>query len=79
MTKAIKIGDETYERLNKLAGNLQAEKGTKVSIDEAILHLMGSRKKLSDFAGQWALSEKETKEMMKDLKKGWKRWTARYA
>ena len=76
MTKAIKISDESYELLSKLAGSLQAEKGTRVSIDDAILHLANKKQKLSDLAGSWALSDKETKEMMKSLKKGWK-WTRR--
>lgn len=79
MKKAIKISEENYKWLSKLAGNLQSEKGEPISIDEAIGHLRQQKSKLSDLAGKWALNEKETKEMMASLRKGWKKWTTRYA
>ena len=74
MTKAIKISDENYEWLSKMAGSLQAERGQHVSIDGAIRHLKERKTKLSDLAGTWALTDTETKEMMSNLKKGWKSW-----
>ena len=79
MTKAIKISDENYKWLRKLAGNLQADSGTHVSIDEAIGHLKEQKSKISDLAGLWALNEKETKEMFNDLRKGWKSWKIKSA
>ena len=79
MTKAIKISDENYKWLRKLAGNLQAERGQHVSIDEAIVHLKEQKGKLSDLAGKWALSDRETSEMLRDLRKGWKSWKPRSA
>lgn len=77
MTKAIKISKENYEWLSKLAGNLQAEKGYHVSIDDTISYLKSQKSKLSDLAGSWALSDKETIEMMRSLRKGWKSWKIR--
>ena len=77
MTKAIKISEKNYEWLSKLAGNLQAESGQHVSIDGAISHLKERKTKLSDLAGTWALTDKETKKMMGSLRKGWKSWKIR--
>ena len=79
MTKAIKISEENYKWLNKLAGSLQAERGTKVSVDGAINHLKKKNSSIMDLAGSWALSEEETKEMMRSLKKGWKGWNTKSA
>lgn len=79
MTKAIKISEENYKWLVKIVGSLEAEKGERVTIDEAINHLKQKNRSILDLAGTWAMSEKETKEMFKDLKKGWGKWSSRYA
>lgn len=36
MTKLIRVQDETYEQLQKLAGKLQARHGTRYSLDKTI-------------------------------------------
>ena len=79
MTKAIKISEENYKWLSKLAGSLQAEIGAKVSIDGAITHLKKGKKSIMDLAGSWTLNEKETKDMMQSLRKGWKGWSTKSA
>ena len=79
MTKAIKISDENYKWLSKIAGSLQAEIGAKVSIDGAIAHLKKGKKSIMDLAGSWALNEKETKDMMQSLRKGWTGWSTKSA
>ena len=79
MTKAIKISEENYRWLSRLAGNLQSEKGQHVSIDEAISHLKERKTRLSDLAGTWALNDKQTEEMMSSLRKGWKSWKIKSA
>ena len=38
-------------------------------------NLKKQKSKLSDLVGKWNLTDKETKEMLLDLRKGWKRWT----
>lgn len=74
MTKAIKISDENYQWLNKLAGSLQAEKGHHVSIDEAINHLKKAKKSIMDLAGSWDMSEKEAADLKRSIRKGWASW-----
>lgn len=77
MTKAIKISKENYEWLSKLAGNLQAEKGQHVSIDEALTHLKKSKRSIMDLAGSWEMSDKEAEELKRSLRKGWSSWKIR--
>lgn len=35
---------------------------------------MKERKKLSDLAGRWKMSDEEAKKFLKDARKGWKKW-----
>lgn len=74
MAISIKISEENYKILCSLSGRLREKLQRPVSIDEAIgfLHKKG---KLSDLAGSWKMSDKETGELMNELKKGWKKWT----
>jgi len=74
MTKAIKISEENYEWLHKLAGSLQAEKGLRVSIDDAITNLKKGKKSILDLAGSWKMSDKEANELKRSLRKGWASW-----
>ena len=43
--KAIKVSKETYAELNAIAGELQVKLKRPVSIEEAMKHLIGQRKK----------------------------------
>ena len=79
MTKAIKISEENYVWLSKVAGNLQMEKGKHVSIDEAISHLKGKRGSILDLAGTWDMSDKEAQDLKRTLREGWKSWKIRSA
>lgn len=73
MAKAIKISEENYEWLSKVAGQLQVEKGIHVSVDEALSHLKKKRSIL-DLAGAWKMSDKEARELKRTIRKGWKSW-----
>ncbi len=44
MTKLIRVQDETYETLQKLAGKMQAKTGRKASLDRAIQTLLEERR-----------------------------------
>ncbi|MDW7726422.1 MAG: hypothetical protein SCH70_04810 [Candidatus Methanoperedens sp.] len=73
--KTIKVRDETYENLNVLIGELMKEFKRSVSMDEAIRHLLKSRKnKPSQFAGGWKMDEKELEKIKCELKESWKKW-----
>ena len=72
-TKAIKISESNYKWICEYAGDLQKELGEPVSVDRALTFLT-KRSKLSDLAGSWVMSDKDVKEMMDTLKKGWKKW-----
>jgi len=77
-SKAIKISEENYKWLCREAGELQKESGEIISIDKFISKLK-HRKSLSDLAGSWKISDKDTDEIMKELKRGWKKWDKQYA
>ncbi len=71
-TKSIKLSEETYRKLVELAGRLQFELKRPVSIEEAIKYLM--RRRISDLAGSWEVSDEEVKEIKESLRKRWRAW-----
>ncbi len=71
-TKSIKLSEETYRELVELAGKLQAEFKKPVSIEEAIKYLL--RRKISDLAGSWDVSDEEVRKIKESLSKGWRTW-----
>ena len=78
MPMSIKISEENYRRLNTLSGKLREKFHKPVSINEAISFLY-ERKKISDLAGTWKMSDEEIKAFMGDLKKGWSKWKIKSA
>ena len=73
MAISIKISEENYKKLCSLSGKLRHRLHKPVSINEAISFLY-KKKKISDLAGAWDISDKEITEIMSNLKKGWERW-----
>ncbi len=71
-TKSIKLSEDVYKKLVELAGKLQVELKKPVSIEDAIRYLL--RKRISDLAGSWDISEEEVEEIKTSLEKGWKNW-----
>jgi hypothetical protein len=75
--KSIKISKETYAELSEIAGELQIKLKRPVSMEEAIKHLTGRRKKstkISDLAGSWKISDEEAKEIENYIDKAWEKW-----
>ncbi len=75
-TKAVKLSEENYRWLCEVAGTAQAEEKRMVSIDDALTSVrkqLGG--KLSDLAGSWKMSDKEADELMRGLRRDWKKWT----
>jgi len=73
----VKVSEETYKKLNELAGKLRSKLGRPVSVDEALDFTMkGSRKsKPGDFTGAWSsMTDREEAELLGDLDKLWRRW-----
>ena len=70
---SIKISEENYKILCSLSGKLREKLHKPVSINEAISFLYKKRK-ISDLAGTWKMSDKEATEFMAGLKEGWKKW-----
>ncbi len=64
-TKTISILDEAYKALLR-------EKRENESFSDVILKLTGRRGRLADSFGKWKMSDKEAKEIEKELKKAWK-------
>jgi len=79
-SKTIKISEENYKRLLRIASRLQLEKDRPVSFDDAIElmeepKIIKNKEKLSDLAGAWSdMSDKEFNTLKKEIKKGWKNW-----
>lgn len=76
MDKTIKVSEETYKMINEIVGSLREGKGKPVSINEALSEVLKKEKKrdIMDFAGSWEISDKEAKEMKKELRELWKSW-----
>ena len=75
----VKVSDETYKKLNKVAGTLRTRLGRPVSVDEALDFVMKQgdkrRSSPSDFAGAWSfMNDKEEAEILRSLEKFWSNW-----
>lgn len=76
-SKTIKVSKETYAELSEIAGELQLKLKRPVSLEEAIKQLTKRRKKgtkISDLAGSWKISDKETEEIKSAIDEAWKNW-----
>lgn len=76
-SKTIKISEENYIWLLKLAAELQKKNNRPVSFDYALNSLKNKKmekRSILDVAGRWKMSDREAEKLKKDLKKGWKNW-----
>ena len=71
-TKSIKISEDTYKMLIEYAGDLQTKKRRKISIDDAIKHLL--YRGISDFSESWEMNDKEYMILREKINKVWKTW-----
>ena len=71
-TKSIKISQNTYEMLIEFAGDLQSKTKRKISIDEAIKHLL--QKRIGEFSGSWVMSDEEYINLKKKIGEVWNTW-----
>ncbi|PIN79608.1 hypothetical protein COV16_03320 [Candidatus Woesearchaeota archaeon CG10_big_fil_rev_8_21_14_0_10_34_8] len=77
MVKTIKISDENYSWISKIAGKLQQEHGEPVSIDRALSYVHKS-KELTELAGAWHMPDKEAKKVKTELKDRWAAYLKQY-
>jgi hypothetical protein len=80
MARSVRVEDKTYRKLSQAAGRLQAAVGRPVSLDDAIWYLLkGPREegKITDLAGSWEMSDRETRELERAIREGWSRWKVR--
>jgi len=70
MSKLINVSDDIYEQLNKLKDN----ESFSTTIRKLLLQRSNKEEILKRF-GKGEIDEKR----MKELKKGWKKWTEKYA
>lgn len=76
ITKTVKLSENNYNWLCEVAGTAQAEEKRMVSIDDAVSKIRKRLTgKLSDLGGSWKMSDKESDELMRELRRDWKRWT----
>ena len=66
MSMSIKINEDNYNWLMKVAGKLQAERKKRATIDDAL-----------EAAGMLKMSDKEVEKMKKGWERGWKNWKIR--
>lgn len=77
MERTIKVSDESYRALLAIATELQKRREQKMTFDDAIRDLVdkkNKKKKLSELAGSWKMSDAEWKKIREELDKGWKKW-----
>jgi hypothetical protein len=75
--KAVKVSKETYADLSEIAGELQVKLKRPVSIEEAMKHLIGQRKKgkkITDLAGSWDITDEEAEEIKASISQVWETW-----
>ncbi len=74
--KTIKISPKVYGELNIFKELLSTRLKRHVSIDDALEDLLSraDRKKPSDFAGAWVMSDEEEKEIKESLRELWRTW-----
>ncbi|HLD80554.1 MAG TPA: hypothetical protein VJA40_00955 [archaeon] len=72
----MKLSDENYKELTRRAARLQAERGKRISLNEALAFTFKKpgASSLSELAGSWKISEREWREIRKELDKGWHAW-----
>ncbi|MBS7643243.1 hypothetical protein KEJ26_01425 [Candidatus Bathyarchaeota archaeon] len=76
--KTIKLSKDTYASLCRVAGELQAERGQPVSLEEAVKYLINRHQKgskITDLAGSWNVTEEEVAEIKASLLEAWKKWS----
>jgi predicted CopG family antitoxin len=69
----VKVNEETYAELNRIAGDLRVARGRPVPIDEVIRELL-SKRKASEFVGSWKMSDEEEEQIFGGLREAWKKW-----
>ena len=62
-----------------MAAELQRKNQERASFDDALNNLKNKKKKLSDFAGAWNISDYELTKIKDELKRGWKKWKMPFA
>jgi len=74
--KTIKVSEENYIKLLKIAARLQNDSGERASFDDALSTLTQKEKKkdIMDLAGLWEMSDEEYEEFMKGIKGSWRKW-----
>ena len=75
-SKMIKVSPKIYTELNAFTNLLSKRLKKRVSVDDALEDLLSHvyRKKPSDFAGTWVMSEEEEKEIKDSLRELWNTW-----
>ena len=74
--KTIKISSKVYAELNIFKELLSTRLKRHVSINDALEDLLSraDRKKPSDFAGAWVMSDEEEKEIKESQRELWRTW-----
>lgn len=71
----IRVNDDIYKELNRVAGMLRLELGRPVSMDDVLQHLLKTRGlKPSDFQGAWKMTDEEAEDLLRTLREAWSRW-----
>ena len=71
----IRVSDDIYKELNRVAGQLRQELGRPISMDDVLDHLLKTRGlKPSDFQGAWRMTDEEAEDLVKSLRELWSRW-----
>jgi predicted CopG family antitoxin len=83
-SKTIKISEENYRRLLKIATDIQRIKERKITFDGALDIViedkeLTSKNDIMKSAGSWKMSDEEWNETRKTLKISWRKWKTQSA
>ena len=76
-SKTIKVSGEVYQWLARFAAELQRERGSSVSFDDALRTLKrgsSGRDALLAVAGSWKMTDKEAERFEEENRTLWKTW-----
>jgi len=78
MSRVVRVDEEIYAALARMAADLQKSFGRKVSLMEAIRHLLAAKESeagdVMELAGAWKMSDREAASLKKMIERSRSAW-----
>jgi len=79
VSRVVRVDDEIYAALARIAAELQASLGRKVSLMEAVRHLLERKEGKGDIielAGSWKMGDAEAAALKREIRRNRSAWRA---